>query len=165
MVRGKSWAKPRTFCRVASSFVTPHCGPLTGREVIHPPIPPTLYSHVVSIKSTQNRYSVFATHPCTAAAAATCAVSTGHVLGCSQRAGLHFRPPAAAMQRKGRFSLLGAFVSVRREMTTELGMRPLSLTCLQRLLLTPTLPPLILHMILRRRLTLILVLEFFFLPL
>jgi hypothetical protein len=65
MVRGKSWAKPRTFCRVASSFVTPHCGPLTGREVIHPPIPPTLYSHVVSIKSTQNRYSIFATHPST----------------------------------------------------------------------------------------------------
>ena len=89
-------------------------------------------------------------------------MSTGHVLGCSQRAGLHFRPPAAAMQRKGRFSLLGAFVSVRREMTTELGMRPLSLTCLQRLLLTPTLPPLILHMILRRRLTLILVLDSFF---
>ena len=41
----------------------------------------------------------------------------------------------------------------------KLRTRSLSPTCLNLLLLTPTLPPLTLHVILRRRLTLILVLE------
>ena len=71
---------------------------------------------------------------------------------------------AAAVSRLSKFSGPLAFLP-QTCMTLslfKLCTRPLRLTCLQRLSLTPTLPPRILHMILKRRLTLILVLDSFF---